>query len=74
MTQASTEQVTLQAPDISCGHCVSSVQNRLGSLEGIRSVTASAETKLINVEFDPEKISLDKIEAELDDEGYPVRK
>ncbi|HEV2072204.1 MAG TPA: cation transporter [Thermomicrobiales bacterium] len=74
MAQQASEQVTLQAPDISCGHCVSSVQNRLGSLEGIRSVTASAETKLVNVEFDPTQISLDRIEAELDDEGYPVQK
>lgn len=74
MAQPTTEQVTLQAPDISCGHCVSSVQNRLGNLEGIQNVTASAETKLINVEFDPARISLDKIESELDDEGYPVQK
>jgi copper chaperone len=74
MAQQATEQVTLEAPDISCGHCVSSVQNRLSSLDGIRSVTASAETKLVNVEFDPNQISLDKIEAELDDEGYPVQK
>lgn len=74
MAQPTTEQVTLQAPDISCGHCVSSIQNRLGGIEGISSVTASAETKLVNISFDPAKVTLDKIEAELDDEGYPVKK
>ncbi|HLU35314.1 MAG TPA: cation transporter [Thermomicrobiales bacterium] len=73
MAEATTQVTTLTAPDISCGHCVSSVQNRLGGLEGIKSVVASAETKQIDLAFDPTKISLDKIKAELDDEGYPVQ-
>lgn len=74
MTHGSTEQITLDVPDISCGHCVSAIQNRLGGLEGISSVAASAENKRVDVQFDPSRISLDTIEAELDDEGYPVRK
>lgn len=73
MAEATTQVTTLTAPDISCGHCVSSVQNRLGGLEGIKSVVASAETKQIDLAFDPTRISLDKIKAELDDEGYPVQ-
>lgn len=73
MAQA-TEHVTLQAPDISCGHCVASIQNRLGDLDGIEKVTASAETKLVDVDFDPAKVDLSKIERELEDEGYPVSK
>ena len=73
MAEATTQVTTLTAPDISCGHCVSSVQNRLGGLEGVKSVVASAETKQIDLAFDPTKISLDKIKAELDDEGYPVQ-
>lgn len=73
MAEATTQVTTLTAPDISCCHCVSSVQNRLGGLEGIKSVVASAETKQIDLAFDPTKISLDKIKAELDDEGYPVQ-
>lgn len=64
--------VSLQAPDISCGHCVSSVKNRLNQLEGIESVDASAETKRIDVTFDAEAVSLEKIQAELADEGYPA--
>lgn len=64
--------VSLKAPDISCGHCVSSVKNRLGQLEGITSVDASPETKIIAVTFDSEAVSLDKIKAELEDEGYPA--
>lgn len=67
-----TATVQLQAPDISCGHCVSAVKNRVGQLEGVESVDASAETKLIDVTFDGEKLNLEKIQAELADEGYPA--
>jgi copper chaperone len=74
MSQTTTERVTLTAPDISCGHCVMTVQNSVGQLEGVKSVSASAETKQINLEFDPSKVSLDKIAAVLDDEGYPVQR
>ncbi len=73
MAQTTHENITLTAPDISCGHCVMSIQNRLGGLEGIDKVVASAETKRVDLSFDPSKISLDKIKAELDDEGYPVQ-
>jgi copper ion binding protein len=66
------ENIKLQAPDISCGHCVSTVNNRLGNLEGVASVDASSDTKLIDVTFDAEKVSLEKIQAELADAGYPA--
>jgi copper chaperone len=74
MTQSATERVTLTAPDISCGHCVQTVQTSVGKLTGVQSVTASAETKQIDLEFDPSKVSLDQIAAVLDDEGYPVKR
>lgn len=64
--------ISLQAPDISCGHCVASVTGRLNQLDGVEHVDASAETKLVAVTFDTEKVSLDKIKAELADEGYPA--
>lgn len=73
MAQSTHESITLTAPDISCGHCVMSVQNRLGDLEGVERVSASAETKHIDLTFDPSKITLDKIKYELEDEGYPVQ-
>jgi copper chaperone CopZ len=67
-----TEHITLTAPDISCGHCVMTVQNTLRDL-GVEDVSASAETKRIDVTFDPARVSLNRIEAALDDAGYPVQ-
>jgi len=72
MTQSTYETITLTAPDMSCGHCEMSVQNRLGALEGVAGVKASSQTKHIDLSFDPSKVTLETIKAELDDEGYPV--
>ncbi|MFL5759811.1 MAG: heavy-metal-associated domain-containing protein [Thermomicrobiales bacterium] len=71
---AGTQEITLVAPDISCGHCVATVQKALEPLDGVQKVNASAETKQIVVDFDPNRISVDRLEAALDDAGYPVQK
>lgn len=68
------QQITLTAPDISCGHCVATVQGAVNALDGVRSVLADAETKRVAIEFDPSRVSLPQIEAALDDAGYPVAK
>jgi copper ion binding protein len=74
MASTATERISLTAPDISCAHCVSTVQQAVGDLPGVESVTASAETKVVDVRFDPTQVTVDKLEAVLDDAGYPVQK
>ena len=71
---ATMEQVTLVAPDISCGHCVATVRGAVGALGGVQRVEADADTKQVEVEFDPSRVSLPQIEAALDEAGYPVAK
>lgn len=66
------ENITLKAPDISCGHCVNAIQTRLGDMDGVENVEASAESKLVKVWFDGEKVHLDQIREALADEGYPA--
>lgn len=68
------EQVTLKAPDISCGHCVATVTKEVGALDGVNRVDASAETKLVDITFDPSRVTLTTIEATLDEAGYPVQR
>jgi copper chaperone len=67
-------QVTLVAPDISCAHCVATIENEVGSLPGVDRVQVDAGTKQVTVAFDPARVSLDQIEATLDEAGYPVAK
>ena len=68
------ERATLTAPDISCGHCVATINKAVGAIDGVRAVSADEQTKQVRVEFEPGKVSLAKIEAVLDEEGYPVQK
>lgn len=68
------ERATLTAPDISCDHCVAAINRALGELDGVSHVETSETTKQVQVEFDPNRVSLDRIEATLDEEGYPVQR
>ena len=67
------EQATLTAPDISCGHCVATVKEAVGSLAGVSNVDADADTKRVRVSYDPSQISLDQITSTLSDAGYPAQ-
>jgi copper chaperone len=71
---ATIEHITLTAPDISCEHCTNAIQNAVGALEGVQQVRADISSKKVDIQYDPSRISLDKIESVMDDEGYPVAK
>ena len=71
---AMVEHVTVTAPDISCGHCVATVKDAVGALPGVVGVEADPDTKRVEVDFDPGRVSLAQIEAALDEAGYPVQK
>lgn len=42
---------TVEAPEISCGHCVATIERELRELEGVSSVTADAETRRVTVRW-----------------------
>jgi len=43
--------ITFTVPNISCAHCVHTIQMELNDLEGVSDVRASAETKQVVVEY-----------------------
>ncbi len=65
--------ITYSVPNISCGHCVHTIQSELAVLQGVQRVVASADTQKVTVDFDvpatPEKI--ESLLAEID---YPAAK
>jgi copper chaperone len=71
-TMSTLDQVTLTAPDISCGHCVATVQKEVGALQGVETVQANVDTKQVQIAFDPNQVSLVQIKETLDEAGYPV--
>jgi copper chaperone len=70
-----TEQETmLSVPDISCEHCVYAINGALKVLPGVEMVNTDIPTKTVHLRYDPSHISLEKVEAVLDDIGYIVVK
>ena len=64
---------TFKVPNISCDHCTNTIQNEVGGLEGVKRVVASAETKMVTVEWQ-EPQSWDSIKALLEEINYPPEK
>ena len=67
------ERATLTAPDISCSHCVAAIQGAVGALDGVNTVKADEVSKQVQVEFDPQRVTLAQIAATMDEEGYPIQ-
>ena len=68
------ESTSLVAPDISCEHCQHAIEGAVGKLEGANSVKVDIPSKTVDINYDPEKVTLTKIEEVLDDVGYTVAK
>ena len=62
--------LTFNVPDISCSHCVHTIQTELGELAGVRLVQADRETRRVTVGFEP-PASQAAIEALLAEIDYP---
>lgn len=62
---------TYSVPNISCGHCVHTIQSELAQLAGVAHVEASQERKEVKVEFEA-PASDDSIRALMAEINYPV--
>ncbi|KGR75024.1 MULTISPECIES: copper chaperone CopZ [Ureibacillus] len=65
--------VTLNVNGMSCGHCVKSIEGSVGSLDGVEQVKVDLSSGKVNVEFNDEKVTLEKIKETIDDQGYDVK-
>ena len=62
---------TFQVPNISCHHCVMTIQRELGELEGVVSATGDVKTKTVTVEWES-PATWDGIKSLLDEINYPA--
>jgi copper chaperone len=60
---------TFKVPNISCGHCVMSVEREVGELDGVVSVKADESSKMVTVEWN-EPASWDEIQNLLVEINY----
>lgn len=66
------ENVTLNVNGMSCGHCVNSVEGSVGNLPGVKTVKVHLSEGKVDVEYNPQEVSLEKIKETIDDQGYDV--
>jgi copper chaperone CopZ len=59
-----------QIPNISCGHCVATIERELKTLPGIQNIVANAGTKNVSLDADSED-TLQQVESLLVEIGYP---
>ncbi|GAC1447304.1 MAG: copper chaperone CopZ [Ktedonobacteraceae bacterium] len=71
---AQVQDVTLSVPDVSCEHCVKTINGVLGALPGVEAVSTDIPSKTVHLRYDANQLSLEQIETTLDDEGYTVSK
>ena len=62
---------TLNVPDISCGHCKSSIEGAVGELAGIDRVEVSIEGKTVDVSYGDD-VTLETIIETIEEQGYDV--
>lgn len=67
-------KVTLEAPDISCEHCIASIQKAVTRLPGVRFLEGDPAAKQVTLEYDAGSVQLDAIERAMEAEGYPVKR
>ena len=61
---------TYSIPNISCGHCVATIEREVGAVPGVNSVTGEVEGKRVTVVCEDEG-TLSQVETVLKEIGYP---
>ncbi|RFU66127.1 copper chaperone CopZ [Bacillus sp. V59.32b] len=67
------ENVTLNVSGMTCGHCVKAVEGSVGKLEGVENVKVDLENGKVDVKFNANVATIDKIKETIDDQGYEVK-
>lgn len=65
------EKTILHTPDMSCGHCVMTIERELTQMEGIETVSADLSTKTVILRHTDDE-ALERAKALLAEIGYPV--
>lgn len=64
---------TLPVDGMTCSTCELTIQRKVGALQGVSSVKASAVSSSVTVRYDPKKVSLRQIGRAIEKAGYKVK-
>ena len=59
---------------VGCMKCVAKIEKNLSELDGVENIKVDVETKIMDIDFDENKISFSEIEKKLIELGYGVDK
>lgn len=62
----------LKVEGMSCEHCKNAVLNAVGGLNGVEKVEVNLDAKEVKVEYNADLVTLDAIQAVIEEEGYTV--
>lgn len=62
---------TFRVPNITCGHCVATIEREIGELAGVASVKADETTKMVTVDWQDTATDWEAIRALLEEINYP---
>ena len=68
-SQAATRTVTLRVKGMTCGGCVTSVENALKSTEGVKTVRVSFEKGKAVIKYDDQKVTVAKLREVINSTG-----
>ena len=57
-----------------CGMCKNTIETSLKGVDGVKSATWNKDTKVMQVTYDPAKITEDQIHQKIADSGYDTEK
>ena len=72
METTASREISLSVPDVSCEHCVKTIDGALGALPGVDAINVDLASRTVRLRYEPAQVTLDRIEETLDDAGYTV--
>ena len=62
----------LSVPEISCGHCKSSIEGAVSPLDGVDKVEVHIEERTVDLDYDGSATAFEAIVAAIEEQGYDV--
>ena len=69
--EVSDMQTTFRVPDMSCNHCVNTIENAIGNVQGVESYSVDLSNKFVTVNYN-DNATKDEIVDAVSDSGYRV--
>lgn len=70
MNASTTTRTVLRAQGFSCPSCVAKIEKQVGRLKGVENVLVHFASARIEIDHDPERVSIDDLVAAVGKAGY----